>query len=114
MAKSVIIQTQENAAKIIVDGNEISDVLSYTLHEDSSGAKLMLEIAAADAVDVNSEHVPKAEQANSCATSANCGRSIPEICGEMQSTLREHLKSETELHMLMHELLIALSKPRAG
>jgi len=28
MAKSVIIQTQENAAKIIVDGNEISDVLS--------------------------------------------------------------------------------------
>lgn len=62
-------------------------------------------------VGANFEHVSKAEQVNSCATPANCGRSIPEICEEMQNTLREHLKSETELHMLMHELLIALSKP---
>jgi len=74
----------------------------------------MLEIAAADAVDVNFEHVPKTGQSNSCATSADCGRSISEICEEMQSTLREHLKSETELHMLMHELLIALSNRDLG
>lgn len=40
----------------------------------------------------------------------NQPRSIPEIREEMQSILRKHLKAETELHMLMHELLVALSK----
>ena len=111
MAKSVIIQTRENAAKIIVDGVEINDVLSYTLHGDNNGARLTLEIAITDAAEANSGHAFKTGQADSCATSANRDRSIPEICGEMQSILRQHLKSETELHMLMHELLIALSKP---
>lgn len=52
MAKSVSIQTKENAAKVIVDGNEISDVLSYSLTEDSKGAVLELRIAIMDSVSV--------------------------------------------------------------
>lgn len=45
MAQVVSIKTEENAAKIIVDGNEISDVLSYRLEEDSNNATLTLKIA---------------------------------------------------------------------
>lgn len=55
MAKSVIIRTQGNAAKIIVDGNEIGDVLSYVLREDYDNARLTLEIAITDAVEVRRE-----------------------------------------------------------
>lgn len=52
MAKSVSIQTKENTAEIIVDGNEISDVLSHSLIEDSKGAVLKLRIAIMDSVSV--------------------------------------------------------------
>lgn len=51
MAKAVHIRTKENAAKIVVDGNEISDVLSYELFEDSRGARLKLEVAITDSVE---------------------------------------------------------------
>ena len=53
MSKSVLISTKENAAKIVVDGNEIHDVLSYTLLERSGEcAKLILEIALIDEIEV--------------------------------------------------------------
>ncbi len=51
MAKKVLISTKENAAKIVVDGNEISDVLSYTLEETSRSATLKLEIAIMSEVE---------------------------------------------------------------
>ncbi len=53
MAKSVQITTRENAAKIVVDGNEISDVIAYTLEETAKGvAMLKLEIAITGEVEV--------------------------------------------------------------
>lgn len=45
MAKTIQIITKENVAKIVVDGNEIHDVISYTLQENSKCASLILEIA---------------------------------------------------------------------
>lgn len=51
MAKSVSIETRENAVKIIVDGNEINDVLSYVLSEDESGAVLTLRISITEEVE---------------------------------------------------------------
>lgn len=44
MAESVHITTRENAAKVVVDGNEISDVLEYELKENGQGAVLTLRI----------------------------------------------------------------------
>lgn len=48
MAKTLEIITNENAAKIVVDGNEISDVISYRLSEDGEGTVLELKIAITD------------------------------------------------------------------
>ena len=44
MAESVHITTRENAAKVVVDGNEISDVLEYELKEDQECTILTLKI----------------------------------------------------------------------
>lgn len=52
MAKTVSIATRENAAKIVVDGNEISDVLSYKLEEGPRSATLTLEIAVTETIEV--------------------------------------------------------------
>lgn len=52
MAKSVVISTKENDAKIVVDGNEISDIISYNLFEDRSRRTLTLEIAVTDTIEV--------------------------------------------------------------
>lgn len=52
MAKSISITTKENTAETIVDGNKISDVLSYGLTEDSQGAVLELKVAITDSVSV--------------------------------------------------------------
>lgn len=52
MAKTVHILTKENAAEIIVDGNKISDVISYELKEDpNNGPRLTVEIAIMDEVE---------------------------------------------------------------
>ena len=48
MAKSVKIYTKQNIAKIIVDGNEIHDVVSYELSENRDGAFLTLKIAVGE------------------------------------------------------------------
>ena len=48
MAKSVKIYIKENTAKIIVDGNEIHDVVSYELSENTDGAFLTLKIAVGE------------------------------------------------------------------
>ena len=45
MAKELKILAKDNAAKIIVDGNEIHDVIRYGLTEDERGARLELTIA---------------------------------------------------------------------
>lgn len=45
MAKELKILAKDNAAKIIIDGNEIHDVISYKLTEDEKGAQLELVIA---------------------------------------------------------------------
>lgn len=52
MAKAVQIFTKDNTAEIIVDGNKINDVICYELKEDHNGAKLVLEIAIMDEVEV--------------------------------------------------------------
>lgn len=45
MAKKLLIETGENAAKIVVDGNELADVLSYSLKEDyEAGVVLTVSI----------------------------------------------------------------------
>ena len=51
MAKTIFICTKENTAQIIVDGNEISDVLSYELSENTQGARLKLELAVIGAIE---------------------------------------------------------------
>ena len=53
MAESVQITTSENAAKIVVDGNEISDVLEYELKENSQGAVLTLRILVKGDINAN-------------------------------------------------------------
>jgi len=45
MAETIEITTSENTAKIVVDGNEIRDVIRYSLDEDSSERTLTLVIA---------------------------------------------------------------------
>lgn len=55
MAESVQITTRENAAKIVVDGNEISDVLEYELKEDSQGAVLTLRICVRGTIEARIE-----------------------------------------------------------
>ena len=45
MAKSVSIKTEENATRIIIDGNEINDVVSYQLSESADSAFLEIKIA---------------------------------------------------------------------
>lgn len=52
MAKTLSITTEENAAKIIVDGNEISDVVSYELSENYGGAFLTVKIVVTGAIEV--------------------------------------------------------------
>lgn len=55
MAQTVSIMTAENAAKIIVDGNEISDVLGYKLEEDGNSAVLTLKIAVTGMIEARIE-----------------------------------------------------------
>lgn len=52
MARTISISAKDNAAKIIVDGNEISDVISYVLEETPKGATLKLEIAIMGEIEV--------------------------------------------------------------
>lgn len=51
IAKAVQISTKEGTTKIVVDGNELSDVISYELTEDCEGARLKLEILIMDSVE---------------------------------------------------------------
>lgn len=51
----VQITTRENAAKVVVDGNEISDVLEYELKEDSQGAVLTLRICVRGTIEARIE-----------------------------------------------------------
>ncbi len=53
MAESVQITTRENAAKVVVDGNEISDVLEYELKENGQGAVLTLRILVKGDINAN-------------------------------------------------------------
>lgn len=53
MAESVQITTSKNAAKIVVDGNEISDVLEYELKEDYEGTVLALRVLVKSNINVN-------------------------------------------------------------
>ena len=53
MAESVQITTSENAAKLVVDGNEISDVLEYELKEDCKGTVLALRVLVKSNINVN-------------------------------------------------------------
>lgn len=55
MAESVQITTSENAAKIVVDGNEISDVLEYELKEDQEGTILTLKILITGLIEARIE-----------------------------------------------------------
>lgn len=55
MAQTVLISTQQNAAKIIVDGNEINDVLEYHLEEGSGIASLTLKIAITGKIEAQIE-----------------------------------------------------------
>lgn len=52
LATSVYIHTKDNAAEIVVDGNEINDVISYTLEESPNGSTLKLEIAITGEIEV--------------------------------------------------------------
>ena len=51
IARTVQISTKEGAARIVVDGNELSDVISYELMENCEGARLKLEILIMDSVE---------------------------------------------------------------
>ena len=55
MAESIQITTRENAAKVVVDGNEISDVLEYKLKEDCKGAVLTLRIYVKGTIEARIE-----------------------------------------------------------
>ncbi len=50
--KDLKILTKENTAQIIVDGNEINDVLEYTLSENAEGAFLTLKIFISGSIEV--------------------------------------------------------------
>ena len=52
MAENVTIQTSNNTANIVIDGNEIHGVTGYQLEEDERGAFLTLRIAITDSVEV--------------------------------------------------------------
>lgn len=52
MAKSLYINTKENAAKIVIDGNEIGDVISYILLENSKEVTLTLKIVITGEIEV--------------------------------------------------------------
>lgn len=52
MAKSVTISTFEKVAEVAIDGNKVSDVISYSLTEDSTGARLLLEVLITGSVEV--------------------------------------------------------------
>ena len=55
MAESAQITTNKNAAKIVVDGNEISDVLEYELKEDQEGTILTLKILVTGSIEARIE-----------------------------------------------------------
>ena len=55
MAQTVSITTKENVAKIIVDGNEVSDVLSYRLEETENLATLTLKLAVKGKIEAQIE-----------------------------------------------------------
>ena len=55
MAESIHITTRENAAKVVVDGNEISDVLEYELKENGQGAVLTLRICVRGTIEARIE-----------------------------------------------------------
>ena len=52
MAESLRIETKQNAAKLIVDGNEIRDVLEYRLEESAQKRVLTVSVAIKDSVEV--------------------------------------------------------------
>lgn len=56
MAKTLEIITKENATKIVVDGNEISDVIECNLCKNNEGT--ILEIKIAITGDVPCDHKP--------------------------------------------------------
>lgn len=51
MAESLKIETKQNTVKIIVDGNEIHDVLSYFLEESNEERTLVLRVAIRGSVE---------------------------------------------------------------
>ena len=55
MAEWVQITTRENAAKVVVDGNEISDILEYELKENGQGAVLTLRIYVKGTIEARIE-----------------------------------------------------------
>ena len=56
MARTFEITTEGNAAKIVVDGNEISDVIECNLRKNNEGT--ILEIKIAITGDVPCDHKP--------------------------------------------------------
>ena len=56
MARTFEITTEGNAAKIVVDGNEISDVIECNLRKNNEGT--ILEIKIAITGDVSYNHKP--------------------------------------------------------
>ncbi|MEG1880393.1 MAG: hypothetical protein RR145_03645 [Oscillospiraceae bacterium] len=52
MAKSLYIGSNSNGCKIVVDGNEITDIMSYILEENATGATLTLVLSITDKIEV--------------------------------------------------------------
>jgi len=52
MAETLTITSEKNGTQIIIDGNQINDVVSYTLQESTEGAKLTLEIFVTGKIEV--------------------------------------------------------------
>lgn len=52
MAEKVVIQKKDNVTEIFLDGSEISNVISYELSEDCSGAKIKLEVYITGEIEV--------------------------------------------------------------
>ena len=82
MAKELKILAKDNAAKIIIDGNEIHDVISYKLTEDEKGAQLELVIA------INEVEVEKPYM-----------RSTVQVPQKSLICAAQHIKSMREQHL---------------
>ena len=53
MAKSVVIKKGDNNTEVYIDDEEICDVISYELSENSNIATLKIEICITGEIEVN-------------------------------------------------------------